>query len=257
MCFEGTTDSNWTPIKMAHGTAYVIWLGSLLLFTGALMFSVSIGLDTFVEVTYTPVANGSDVTDKFGVFSWDVNHDVGLYANSSGHRYAVDCVNTNARISPTEKTDKPTATCAAQCQSKKSFAVLGAAFGFLAVMVLLDTREGNWWHLWIHREAFGYRVTSAVFGTFAFFSGVIVMSLFHQQMATQTYLVGAATTSQEYSEKMGVCAYKIGKTDSLAVASYKDPVYGDAYWIMLASTVMYGIGTLAIAVTFKEDSAEE
>lgn len=241
---------------MGHASAYVIWLGSFLLLSGAVMFSVSIGLDTFVEVSYVSAVGSTGVTDTFGVFTWEVDHDHGMDGNTSWRRYAVDCINANSLITPGQKTDKPSPLCASQCQSKKAFAIIGAVTGFLALTMLIDFREGRWFHLWIHRESTGFRIASAFFGTIAFFSGVIVMSLFHQQMGEQTYLVGAGTTSQAYSEKMGVCAYKLGKTDSLAVTSYDDPGYGPAFWVMFSATIAYGLGTLAIAFTREEDSAE-
>lgn len=242
--------------NMPHVSARVVQVGGLLLLAGAILFSVSIGLDTFVDVTYTPTGANSSVTDKFGIFTYEVDHDAGMYSGSPISRYSVSCDTHNARLSATEKTGTPTGGCLHQCGTKKAFAIIGAAAGFFAVAVLMDFKDGSWSHLWIHREGFGFRVASAVAATVAFFSGIIVLALVHQEMGTQSHVVNTGT-SQEYSEKFGICAYKLKTSDALTIESHDDPVYGEAYSIMIAATVAYGIGALATAVTMYSDSAIE
>jgi hypothetical protein len=223
---------------MHEGKTYMVFASYALVLSGAILSAVSIGLDTFIELKYTPFGATEDVVDRFGIWTWNVDHEVGMYTGSHTTMYAVSCYENSPSLDGSEK---PNAGCAAECGTKKGLSVVMVALAFFAIFLLMDFKEGSYTHFWIHREAPGIRTASIISAGLSCVFGVIVLAFFAHEREQKSHLVGSGT-SQVYSEKIGVCAYGLSTTDQNTVLSYENPQFGDAYWILVAGTVSIGLG---------------
>lgn len=244
-----------TDVQVAMAKyAGVVWTGFICMILGFVFAIASVATDQYVEVAYKHVDSNETVRDMFGIFTWLVDHDKGMYNGSVVSPYYMHCDGIKAYESTNVKTSNANDGCKSQCHIKQAFAVISIVTGIIATLAMMDVKHGSWKHMWIHRETYAFRVIAGIMGLFAFFSTVIVLSLIDQEMGDEATLRGSGST-QVYSESMGVCAYKIKKDNSNTVVSFNDPRLGISYMLLILASILYGLATVMISTTYLEDSA--